>query len=461
MENGNRFRVPASLGDNMHRLVPVLVLFACAGAVPAQVTYSNQIARIFQARCQQCHREGDVAPMALTDYETAVQWSRDIQNKVRQGLMPPWKPVPGYGDFRDSRALTEDEKNTLLEWLTGDMLEGDPADLPAPKASDSEWPLGQPDVVLQMAQGFTPAIGQDVYRCFVIPTAAAQDTDLSAIDFIPGNRSIVHHIIVYQDTTGRAQALDGLDGQPGYTCFGGPGVDLSFGTDVLSGWAPGQRASFLPEGIGLQVKKGAALIMQVHYSPSRSTGEDVTRIGMYRATTKVQRHLYQVPILNDEFTIPAGAGKYVVKAEFSIPFGFDARAINIYPHMHLLGRQIQVEVTPPGSRTAQPMIYEDDWDFRWQGYYDYKSPVALKAGSKVTLTCTFDNSDNNPNNPNNPLVPVSWGERTKDEMCIALAGVTFDNEALIAPLLNKNKRPFPKVRTIVDPGETPGPIVNK
>jgi mono/diheme cytochrome c family protein len=136
----------------MHRYLSALVLFACAMSAPAQITYSKEIARIFQAKCQQCHRDGDVAPMALKDYETAVAWSRDILANVSNGSMPPWKPVPGFGDFRDSRALTSDEKQTLLDWLSGDMPEGDPADLPPPVASDTEWPLGQPDVVLQMAQ---------------------------------------------------------------------------------------------------------------------------------------------------------------------------------------------------------------------------------------------------------------------------------------------------------------------
>jgi hypothetical protein len=433
----------------MHRFLPALAVFVWAHTASAQVTYSKEIARIFQAKCQQCHRDGDVAPMALNDYESAVVWSRDIMQNVGNGSMPPWKPVAGFGDFADSRALTTAEKKTLMDWLASDMPEGDPADLPAPVVSESEWPLGQPDIVLQMAQSYTPPIGQDVYRCFVLPTGAVENTDMSAIDFIPGNRSIVHHIIVYQDTTGEAQKLDGADGQPGYTCFGGPGVDLSFGTDVLAGWAPGQRASFLPNSIGIEVKKNAAFIMQIHYSPSRSTGEDITRIGMYRATTKVQRHLYQVPIVNDEFTIPAGSSNYVVKADFKIPAFFDAKAINIYPHMHLLGRQIKVELTPPTGDT-QPLIYEDNWDFRWQGYYTYNDPVTLKSGATAHLTCTFDNSDNNPNNPNNPLVPVSWGERTKDEMCIALVGVTFDNEALIAPFLSK--RPFPRISTSVEPG---------
>jgi hypothetical protein len=179
----------------------------------------------------------------------------------------------------------------------------------------------------------------------------------------------------------------------------------------------------------------------VHYSPSRTTGEDVTRIGFYRATSAVQHHLFQVPIVNDTFTIPAGAENYTVKANFAILPLLDAQAINIYPHMHLLGRQIKVELIQPGN-DPQPMIYEDNWDFRWQGYYTYKTPVTLKAGSTLRLTCTFDNSENNPNNPNSPLVPVKWGELTKDEMCIALVGVVFDNEKFL-PLTFEKK--FPRV----------------
>jgi hypothetical protein len=415
----------------MRRFVPGLFLFlALAGSVPAQVTYSKEISRIFQARCQQCHREGDVAPFALKDYETAVTWGRDIQNQVRNGNMPPWKPVPGYGEFRDSRALTPDEKQMILDWIDAGMPEGDPADLPAPIISNMEWLLGPPDKVLQMAQGYTPPIGGDVYRCFVIPSGFTENTDLSAVDILPGNRQIVHHVIVYQDTTGQAQKLDGADGQPGYTCFGGPGVDLSFGDSVLAGWAPGQRPSFLPDGIGIQVQKGSTLIMQVHYSPSATTGEDITRLGFYKAATKVQQHLFAIPVLNDKFTIPAGAANFTVSASLTVPLLFDAKAIYVYPHMHLLGRQIQMNLIA-ADKTSKPMIYEDNWDFRWQGYYYYQDAVALKAGSSVEVTCTFDNSDNNPNNPNTTLRDVSWGERTIDEMCVGFLGVTFDNERFL------------------------------
>lgn len=421
----------------MRRLVPVLsVIFGLGTTVSAQVTYSKEISRIYQAKCATCHRDGDITPFALNNYQDALTWGRDIQNSLVTGTMPPWKPVPGYGDFKDPRNLTDDEKQTILDWMSNGMPEGDPADLPPPVISNSSWPLGQPDFGLAMPQSFTPDIGNDVYRCFVIPSGMAADTDMSAIDFIPGNRQIVHHIILYQDTTGQSQMLDGADGQPGYTCFGGPGVDVNFDTAVLAGWAPGQRTSLLPDGIGITVKKGATLIMQVHYSPAAVTGPDQTQVGLYRATSKIQRHLYEIPVVDEDFKIPAGSDNYQHGTTFQIPqialapHLLDVHAIEIYPHMHLLGRDIKVNVVHT-DQSVTPMIWEDNWDFRWQGYYTYTQPMAITSGSGVQLTCTWDNSDNNPSNPNNPLVDVTWGERTRDEMCVAFVGVTFDNEPLL------------------------------
>ena len=412
-------------------ILAAFALFICSATLSAQVTYSKEISRIFQAKCNQCHRDGDITPFALDSYDAAVTWGRDILNTIEAGTMPPWKPMPGYGSFRDPRNLTDDEMRQVLDWFANGMPEGDPGDLAPPVISTpTAWPLGQPDIVLAMPQTYTPPIGSDVYRCFVIPSGLAASANMSAIDFIPGNRQIVHHVILYQDTTGQAQMLDGADGQPGYTCFGGPGVDVNFDTAVLAGWAPGQRTSFLPDGIGIQVQKGATLIMQVHYSPSAVTGPDQTQVGLYRATSTIQRHLFEIPVVNDTFTIPAGNPNFVVKANLTIPLFFDAKVIEIYPHMHLLGRQIKVDLTAKDG-TVTPLIYEDDWDFRWQGYYTYTQPVTLSSGSTLHVTCTFDNSDGNPNNPNNPLVDVSWGERTRDEMCLAFMGVTFDNEPLL------------------------------
>src|SRR5690348_10110035 len=196
-----------------------------AGAAAAQgPTYSKDIAPIYQAKCQICHHDGDVAPFSLNNYDDALTWAFDTRRVLLQGSMPPWKPVAGYGEFRDSYSLTADEKQTILDWITTGMPEGDPADLPAPVQYTGDWPLGNPDLTLTVPQSFTPPVGADLYRCFVLPdTNFNQDTYMTAIDVRPGNRQLVHHVLIYADTTETAAKLDGQDGSPGYTCFGGPG----------------------------------------------------------------------------------------------------------------------------------------------------------------------------------------------------------------------------------------------
>jgi|SRR5579884_867526 len=402
-----------------------------------RLTYDKEIAPIIEAKCQICHREGDIAPFALNTYDDAVTWSRDIASVVSAGTMPPWKPVAGYGEFRGSYALTAREKAELLKWIEIGMPEGDPADLPQPAPDKGIWSLGQPDIVLQMPRPFTPPRGTDVYRCFVMPDMKlSQATYFSAIDLVPGNRQILHHAILFVDTTGTAEKKDGLDGQPGYDCFGGSGipVDLTNLTQIftsldalagIGGWAPGTRAHFLPDGIGIMLPANGRLVMQVHYAPYALTGPDQTQIGLYYARSTIQKRLYQIPIVNQTFTVPPNTVKDVVATFPPSPLPIGAKAITIFPHMHLLGRKIKVELTD-AQKNVTPLIYEDNWEFNWQGAYTFAQPVAIPPLSTVTATCTFDNTENNPKNPNNPPVAVSWGERTVDEMCVAFLGVTLD-----------------------------------
>lgn len=406
--------------------------FAFASLAAAQPTYSKDISRIFRAKCEQCHREGDIAPFALKDYEAAAGWAPDIKRVITDKLMPPWKPEPGYGEFQNNFSLTGEEKQAIFDWIDAGAPQGDPAEMPDPLEQKSEWPLGQPDLDLRMLQPYTPARGKDIYRCFVIPTGLDGTKFLSAIDVLPGNRQIVHHVLLYQDTQGVAEKLDGVDGQPGYDCFGGPGIELNLNTlnAALGGWAPGQRTHLLPDGIGIELTKGAKIIMQVHYFPQRGTGEDQTRIGLYFSKTKIEQHLFEIPVVNTSFKIPAGADAYEVTASLKTLPILSGQAIWVYPHMHLLGRQIKVEVVGPDKKTS-PAIYIKDWNFNWQGAYTFVEPMKFAGGSTVKVTCTFDNSDQNPKNPNNPLVAVGWGENTTDEMCLAFIGVTLDIEKII------------------------------
>jgi hypothetical protein len=312
----------------------------------------------------------------------------------------------------------------------------------------SDWPLGTPDLALTVPQTFTPAVGGDVYRCFVLPdTGLGSDTYLSAIDVMPGNRQIVHHVIIFADTTGTAAKLDGQDGMPGYSCFGGPGLPVDT-TNILQaldslsgmgGWAPGTRAHFLPDGIGTLLPGGARVVMQVHYHPNGVTGPDQSQIGLYFMRSQIQKRLYHIPVVNMDFKVAPNTVQDVTAVFPPIPLPLSAKAINIFPHMHLLGRKIKADLIDISGKVT-PMIYEDNWDFNWQGAYTYTDAIPIPNYSKVRVTCTFDNTAANPKNPNDPLVTVGWGERTTDEMCLAFVGVTLDVDPFT---ILRNIKPVP------------------
>jgi hypothetical protein len=107
--------------------------------------------------------------------------------------------------------------------------------------------------------------------------------------------------------------------------------------------------------------------------------------------------------------------------------GRPIQLIAIHPHMHLLGREMKVWARMK-DESVTPLIRIDDWDFNWQGFYWFRTPVSLPAASWVEMTATWDNSEQNPKNPNKPPRDVRWGERTVDEMGHAAILYTFDDE---------------------------------
>ncbi|MEW6130353.1 MAG: ascorbate-dependent monooxygenase [Acidobacteriota bacterium] len=399
----------------------------------AAPTFSNEVVRIFQRNCQVCHHPGDIAPFSLMSYREARPWARSIQERVVMRSMPPWKATAGCGEFQDARVLTDEEISTISQWVENGSPEGDTAMLPAPLDFSSNWALGEPDMILTPDEDYTVEPGRDIYRCFTMPTNLKGDRFVQAVDIKPGNRNVVHHVILYIDETGASVDLDAKDPGPGYTSFGGPGFDL-FGT--LGGWAPGERARLVPDGVAYKVKAGSRIVAQVHYHPRGLTEKDRTQIGIYFSRKPVTKGLNWAPILNTNFTIPADNANYPVNAALPIPLGFDAHAIGIFPHMHLLGKKMKVEARSIGG--TECLINIDDWNFNWQGAYYYKEPVALKGGTLLTLNAIFDNSANNPFNPNSPPKAVRWGEQTTDEMAIAFVLFTFDSDnlALSSPHIN-------------------------
>ncbi len=314
------------------------------------VTFSNQIMRIFQENCQICHRLGDVAPFSTATYRDVLPYARSIKKETQARRMPPWKPVPGHGEFVGERRLNQEQIDLIAQWVDSGAPEGDPRDLPEPIEFSPGWTLGTPDLVLEPDTAFTvDAQGNDIYRCFSMPSGLLESRYVSAVEVRPGNRSVVHHVILFQDSLGLSNRLRADDSQPGYNCFGGPGF---LPTGIFGAWVPGIRPRFLPDGVGIRATPGDRVVMQIHYHRQGATAQDRTKVGIYFAKTPVGRDYTFLPIFNNRFVLPPGDSATTVTASLTIPPFVNLRGISITPHMHLLGKQIRVDTVYPGGAAA-------------------------------------------------------------------------------------------------------------
>ena len=422
----------ALLLDGKEIAVPFVEAVGCPlpkVAEKAVPTYAKDVASILQKNCQECHRKGQVGPFGLETYEQARKRADDIARVTEDREMPPWKPVPGVGPkFKHDKSLSKEEIATLAAWAEGDAPLGNLADMPpAPKYSD-DWAFGTPDLIIDLGEDYpVPAEGADVYRCFVIPTNLPKDVYIEAIDYRPGNRKVVHHILSYVDTSGQARKRDAADPGPGYTCFSGPEVEIH---GDLGGWAPGNEPSVLPEGVGRSLPKGADVIMQVHYHPNGKPETDRSRIGLYFAKKPVKQTLHWNFALDPGLELKPGESNHEAKAYWKTPV--DLMAYAVTPHMHLLGKNMTISITYPDGR-AEDLVKIGDWDFNWQNTYYFEKALELPKGTILSVVAHYDNSESNPRNPNHPPKLVKWGEATTDEMCIGFLAVTKKGQDLTKP----------------------------
>jgi hypothetical protein len=407
------------------KLFAVVTATVCSLASGAP-TFDKDIAPIVFQHCAVCHRPGEVAPFSLLTYHDVSKRARQIARVTGESIMPPWKAEAGFGEFANDRHLAPEQIALIRQWAEAGAAEGNAADLPpTPLFPKGGWALGKPDMVLEPDEAYTLAAeGSDLYRCFVIPTKLAEGHYIRAIEVQPGNRKVVHHVIVHFDTTGRARELDAQDPGPGYTSFGGVGFKSS---GMIGGWAPGNYPIFLPEGVGRFLPKDADLVVQVHYHRSGKVETDRTKVALYFAKGPIDKRVRSWPLAKLALRIPAGDSNYVVHATKLVDA--NVTAYRVTPHMHLLGQEMKVTATLPDG-TLVPMVHVKNWDFNWQTGYEFKTPLRLPAGSRVDLEARYDNSTNNPVNPNNLPRFVTWGEQTTDEMCIAFITFTLDREHL-------------------------------
>jgi hypothetical protein len=404
-------------------------------AIAGPVTFARDIAPIIQANCVCCHHPQGSAPFSLLSYAQVSGHANQIGEVTQSRFMPPWKPAHGFTRFQDEQSLSEHEISLLDRWLSSGKPAGDPDDMPVSPTFAADWQLGQPDLILEMADLFSiPASGPDIRQYFVIPTKLTADRLITAIDFQPGATQAVHHASFFIDTTGTGRSLDAADPGPGYEGFGGPQLP-SQGT--LMSWFPGMSPRRLPLGMGRKLTRNSDIVAEIHYVATGKPERDRSKIGLYFAEPTAQQLVVEIQVGTKRIEIPPGQPRHRERAFYTLPV--DTTLLDMVPHMHLLGREMKVWADSPDGG-ATPLLWIKDWDFNWQGQYSFARPVHLAKGTRICVDAWFDNSSENPLNPNSPPKLVRWGEDATDEMLICCFQCTCASTAELVALQTHQSR---------------------
>jgi peroxiredoxin len=374
------------------------------------VTYSKHIARILQDNCVKCHRSGEIGPFALTSYDEVVGWAEMIREVIDQQRMPPWHANPKYGHFINDARLSAEDKQLIARWIDAGAPEGDKIDLPPPRQFTVGWQISEPDQIVYMSDKpyDVPAKGEVRYQYFLVDPGFTEDKWVKAAECRPGNRSVVHHIIV------------GIV-PPGAKIGGG---------DLVGGWlaatAPGARPMVLREGMAKKVPAGSRFVFQMHYTPNGTPQLDRSCIGIVFADPDtVKKTVATEKAGNQRFRIPPGDPNYKVEANTTL--SRDTLVLSLMPHMHVRGKAFRYTAFYPGGE-QEILLDVPHYDFNWQNSYEFVEPKLMPKGTRVFCEAWFDNSEGNLANPD-PTKEVRWGDQTWEEMMIGyFAATSADQE---------------------------------
>lgn len=393
----------------------------CGSSAPARVerasgpvTFTEHVAPIVFSKCAPCHRPGEAAPFSLLTYGDARQRARLIADVTARRVMPPWLPVEGHGTFMGERRLTSQEVDTLAAWHAQGAAEGDPSRLPPMPVFKDGWQLGVPDLVLTLPQPYQlPAEGGDIWRNFVIPVTLGETRYVRAVELQPGSARFVHHAVMGVDATRASARRDASDAEPGFE-----GMELGDAQPPdghLVGWTPGLVATPGVEGSAWKVDPGDDLVLQLHLIPSGKVEQVQPRVGLYFAPAPpTGPPMFLLRLDADHLLdIPVGAARFEVTDRFELPVDVTVHAI--YPHAHFLAKTIHATARRPDGR-EEPLIRIDDWNFKWQDVYRYRTALRLPKGTVLSFRYTYDNTAENPRNPSRPPLHVRAGMRSRDEM---------------------------------------------
>jgi hypothetical protein len=430
------FRMMFSIGAALAVAVPVL-----AADTPAKpVTFSKDVAPIFQKKCQECHQPGSIAPMSLITFQEARPWARAIKDRVATRQMPPWHIDRGVGvqKFKNDMSLTDEQVDTIVRWVDGGSLQGDPKDLPAPVplVTDNGWKgerdgYGPPDLVVKSSEYTMPAQHQDVWYRPMSDIPLTEPRWAKMVEIRPLSlkaRKLIHHSIAYLVLNNDPDAVNQGTAN---------GPDRFRDNDVvnrrpqLMEWAIGKGYDLFRPDTGKLIVPGEKISWDQHIHASGEETAAGSEIGIwfYPKGQEPKKRSYLIGFTGIKqgrmLDIPPNSlahteGFTVLKENTIIE--------NFQPHFHLRGKSMQVEaILPDGS--SQILSYVGNFNFNWMTNYIYDDDAAplLPKGTVIHVTAWYDNTKANKSNPD-PDQWVGYGDRTVDEMAHAWMNVVYLND---------------------------------
>ncbi|MFN2445087.1 MAG: cytochrome c [Vicinamibacterales bacterium] len=398
----------------------------------AQPTFTKDVARIFQAKCESCHRPDSIAPMSLVTYEETRPWARSIRDRVASRQMPPWHLDKGVGiqHFKNDRSLTDAELNTILTWVSNGAPKGEMTDMPSPVKwpADDVWNFaeqfgGPPDLILKSPPYTQKSTAQDAWYKPVVPTGLTEARWVRAIEIRPSTvkgRKVTHHALARLSQDEKRD-----DGQP-------LDADARLQNGLFMEWAVGKQGEIMRENSGKLMLPGSKIVFDIHYSAANEDVTDQVELGIY-FYPKGQDPKYRQSLAL--FSGITGGNRNLDIAPNSIYVGTNfhvmrraGRVENFQPHMHLRGKAMSIEaILPTGQSQMLSMV--SNYSFNWHTNYVYadESAPLLPKGTVLKITSWHDNTAANKMNPD-PNQWVGWGDRTVDEMAHAWVNITYMSE---------------------------------
>lgn len=366
------------------------------------ITFAEHVAPMLHRHCIECHREGEIGPFSMESYDEVAGWADTMLETIDDGRMPPWHADPNHGKFQNARDMPEEDRQILRDWIAGGLPEGDLSQVPELPEIVSGWQMAkEPDMVLKMRnRPYTVAAeGTVEYQYFVVDPKFTEDKWILDARTIPGNRAVVHHIIVY---------------------IRPPELSQFSGVGWLTSYVPGARPVKLPKGRARLIPAGSKLVFQMHYTPNGEEQDDLSQLGLIFADeSEITHEVYTIAGVDQQFEIPPGEANYQVHSSVNrLPN--DSELLGIAPHMHFRGKSFKL--WDGDGEDANILLNVPAYDFNWQHVYQLEKPLPLNDVERLRFLVTFDNSDANPFNPDSSKW-VAWGDQSWEEMAIGFFDV--------------------------------------